>query len=369
MKVIFDHTIFVQRFGGVSRYVCELAAQLARIEGNEVGVVAPFSSNEYLRSLDPSVLKGPVWNKTFKGSHRLAQIGRAVLTPLYYALDSNADILHETYYSAQAFGQGRRRVLTVYDMNHEVYPGRLDGDIGGTKEKKAAVERADHVICISESTRRELIEFFGTPSEKTSVVHLASSLNIGESSPSRTAREGRPYILFVGGRYYYKNFLRLCRAFAASERLRNDFVLTTFGGGPFTSEERETLSRLGISESVIGLSGGDAELVEAYRGAHLFVYPSEREGFGLPPLEAMSVGCPVVCSDSTSLPEVVGDAALLFDPQSVDEMTSQMEKLAYSDSLRGDLIAKGLERSRMFSWRRCAEETMAVYSQVLGGTR
>ena len=120
---------------------------------------------------------------------------------------------------------------------------------------------------------------------------------------------------------------------------------------------------------MIQLSGGDAELVGAYRGAHLFVYPSEREGFGLPPLEAMSVGCPVACSNSTSMPEVVGDAALLFNPESVDEMTSQIEKLAYSESMRADLIAKGLERARTFSWQRCAEETMVVYSRALGGTR
>lgn len=368
MKIIFDHTIFVQRFGGVSRYICELASRLARIDGNQVGVVAPFYPNEYLRSLDSSVLKGPFWDRKFKGSHRIAQLGRALLRPLYYGLNSDADILHETYYSAEAFGKGRRRVLTVYDMNHEFYPGKLDGDIGSTREKKIAVERADHVICISESTRGELIEFFGTPYEKTSVVHLASTLDAELENKGVAHRASRPYILFVGGRYYYKNFIRLCRAFTSSERLKRDFALAVFGGGPFTPEEKTEISSLGISDSIVSLSGGDAELIAAYRNAHLFVYPSEREGFGLPPLEAMSLGCPVICSDSTSLPEVVGDAALCFNPQSEEEMTAQMERLAYDSGLRDELIERGLERSKMFSWKRCADETMAVYSKVLGGT-
>lgn len=367
MKVVFDHTTFIQKFGGVSRYICELADNLDEIEGTQVSVVAPFFPNAYLAGLDSSVLKGPNWDYKFRGSHRIAQIGRAILLPLYYALESDADIIHETYYSAKPFGKAKRRVVTVYDMLHEFYGDALDGDIGGSEDKRLAVERADHVICISESTRRELIEVFGTDPSKTSVVRLASSMGTSESPHPVSLDIGKPYILFVGRRYHYKNFSRLCEAFASTEKLRKDFLLCAFGGGPFTEDEGLDLQRLGISDSVRQFSGDDEALAAAYKGAHLLVCPSEREGFGLPPLEAMSLGCPVCCSDSTSLPEVVGDAGVYFDPKSSDDIAQKIERIAFDSDLRASLIDKGLERSKTFSWQRCAEETLAVYKRVLGG--
>lgn len=368
MKVVFDHTIFVQKFGGVSRYICELANHLNRIEGAQASVVAPFFPNAYLQTLNKSVLKGPYWDHKFRGGHRIAQLGRAALLPIYYRLESDADIVHETYYSVSAFGKAKRRVVTVYDMLHEAYGSLLDGDIGSSKEKRMSVERADHVICISEFTRRELMDRFGTDESKTSVVHLASSLTGFRTAEQTPLDLGRPYILFVGRRYNYKNFKRLCEAFAGSERLRKDFLLCVFGGGVLTADERIDLERLGLTDLVRHVSGGDDALVSAYKGAHLLVYPSEREGFGLPPLEAMSVGCPVCCSDSTSLPEVVGDGGLYFDPVSSEDMAHKIEMLAYDLELRASMISRGLLRSAEFSWSRCAQETLSVYKHVLGGT-
>ena len=368
MKIVFDHTAFVVRFGGVSRYLCELAAHLNSIEETEVKVIAPFFPNEYLKTLDRSIFKGPHWIGSFKGGHRLAQVGRALKKPFHYWMESDADILHETYYSLNRHGKARRRVVTVHDMNHERFPGLLDDDIGSTKEKRAAVDRADHIICVSESTRRDLIEHFGVEPDRISVTYLASSfenLNFESRREPGHLQSDKPFILFVGGRHSYKNFSNLCKAYASSWRLRKEFDLALFGGGPFSEKEKDEIERLGIGNSIIHLSGGDSELVAAYRTARLLVYPSLYEGFGIPLLEAMTLGCPVACSDTSSLPEVAGEAAEYFNPTGFEEIAMSIEKVAFDDSYRSELISKGTKRASLFSWRKCAEETRRVYADLL----
>lgn len=368
MKIVFDHTAFVSRFGGVSRYLCELATNLNAIEETQVRVIAPFFPNEYLKTLHRSIFNGPHWIGSFKGGHRIAQVGRALKIPFHYWMESDADILHESYYALHPNGKARRRVVTVHDMNHERFAGLLDDDIGSTKEKRAAVDRADHVICVSESTRRDLIEYFGVEPERISVTYLASSfgyLNLESDSKHSHLKSAKLFILFVGGRHSYKNFSNLCQAYASSLRLRDEFDLALFGGGPFSETENEEIDSLGIRKSIVLLSGGDAELVSAYRNARLLVYPSLYEGFGIPLLEAMTLGCPVACSNTSSLPEVAGDAAEYFNPNRIEEIATSIEKLAFDDSYRSELISKGTERAKLFSWSRCAEETRKVYASIL----
>ena len=126
------------------------------------------------------------------------------------------------------------------------------------------------------------------------------------------------------------------------------------------------MDRFGLSASQVQQIGGDdSVLADLYRTAHLFVYPSLYEGFGIPPLEAMSFDCPVVCSNSSSIPEVVGDAAVFFDPDSGESMGQALMKVASDVSLRQALVARGRERIKMFSWQRCAKQTIDVYRSVL----
>lgn len=369
MKVVFDHQIFfLQRYGGISRYFRELSVRLARAADTRVSVVAPFHINEYLRSGAGFGLGWPYFGYQFRHAARLRNRARRFLLPRLYAQHRDADIIHETYFSEAAFGTARARVTTVYDMIYEIYPQYFPDAVHVTRAKRRAVDRCDHVICISEATRRDLVRIFDVAPERTSVIHLGYDLvPSGGTAASglATGTESRPYVLFVGNRGEHKNFDRLAQAFAGSALLLEGFDLVAFGGRPFGGAESQLFRQLGIADRVRYVAGDDTLLASHYRGAAVFAYPSLYEGFGIPPLEAMSFDCPVACSSTSSIPEVVGDAAAFFDPESVDSIRATLERVAGSDGLRLELVARGRERLKAFSWQRCADETSEVYARLL----
>jgi glycosyltransferase involved in cell wall biosynthesis len=228
-----------------------------------------------------------------------------------------------------------------------------------------AVKRADHVICISEQTRADLVNLIDIDPAKTTVIHLGFSLQVSSSEAKRDLHP--PFILYVGNRSAYKNFSALLYAYSTRHRLSREFKIIAFGGGAFQNEERLLMQELGIAPGQVRqISGDDHVLADLYRRASLFVYPSKYEGFGIPPLEAMSFGCPVVCSNSGSLPEVVGDAAETFDPTSDEALGVAVERVLNDSMFRERLIRRGHERVRLFSWQRCAEQTADVYGRLLG---
>ena len=138
-----------------------------------------------------------------------------------------------------------------------------------------------------------------------------------------------------------------------------------FGGGSLTRDERALAASLGLhADHIVQLGGADELLAAAYRNAVALVYPSHYEGFGLPPLEAMSASCPVLSSNTSSLPEVVGDAGISFDPKQHDAIGEAMEQVAFSDELRRALIARGHEQRSKFTWRRCVEDTLNGYRKI-----
>lgn len=368
MNIVYDHQIFYdQQFGGISRYFYELATGLTRRKDFSISVVAPFHINEYLQHFDHSLENSSYFKRQFYGAARVRHWGRKLLLPMYYALHANADIVHETYYSMNPIGRGRYRVLTIYDMIHELFPDQFRDDLITSKAKVMAIARADHVICISESTRQDLVRMLGVNPNKTSVVHLGPSL-IGcrIKQPIANVSAIKPYLLYVGNRDRYKNFSSLCLAFAGSKVLRENFKIVAFGGVGFYDTEKTIFNKLGIADQVCHVIGGDDLLKAYYCSASLFVYPSLYEGFGIPPLEAMSYGCPVVCSNTSSIPEVVGDAGIYFDPYSVDSIRDAMERVMGSADLRAELFVKGRERLKKFSWEKCVYETANVYKSVAG---
>jgi glycosyltransferase involved in cell wall biosynthesis len=363
MRVVLDHQIFSsQAFGGVSRYFSEIYSRLHGRPGLELEIVAPVHCNAYLPRVDPSFrLKVPVFPKVYRVIQPIDQL---LSKPIIRR--KRPDLLHETYYQyASVAPAGCPTVLTVYDVIHERYHANFRVKDETTLRKRAALRRAAHVMAISESARQDFIEFFNVPPEKISTVHLGCSLpDRSEIVVDATEPAERPYILYVGARRGYKNFDRLLEAYAASAYLKDNFDLLVFGGGPFNAQEQEAVARCGGKGRVAQRSGDDAALFGCYARAAVFVYPSSYEGFGLPPLEAMAMGCPVACTNRSSVPEVVGDAAALFDPASVDQIRVVVEELLQSAERRERLVALGYERVNLFSWDRCAEQTLRVYSQV-----
>lgn len=365
MRIAYDHQIFGwQKYGGVSRYFFELANNIAQIPSEQVAIVSPLYVNSYLSSASAQLR---VMGRGLPAIRRTGRIYRAVNQLLAPSMMRafHPDVVHETYYAtASQAPRGSKVVLTVFDMIHERFPESFSKWDPLTREKEVAVRRADHIVCISEHTRKDLVELLGVDPARTSVVHLGFSLT--RTRTGEAGETGRPYLLHVGGRSGYKNFETLLRAYASRSVLTREFDLVAFGGGDFTPRERALIKELGLSDlQVRQIGGDDAILAGLYQGAALLVYPSRYEGFGIPPLEAMSFDCPVACANTSSIPEVVGDAAAFFDPASSDAMARAVESVLNDAPLRETLIARGRERIKMFSWRRCAEETLNVYRKLL----
>lgn len=368
MRVAYDHQIFgLQKYGGISRYFFELSENIAKIAGIEVGVLCPLYINAYLASACDCV---KVSGRQVPAVRHTARIYRAINQMLAPRMMKRfqPDLVHETHYSAKRYAPANSRVVTtVHDMIHERFPESFVSWDPTFRDKAVAVARADHVVCVSEQTRRDLIELYGVASSRISVVYHGFSLVAGD--PVFDQMRGitsRPYLLYVGSRRGYKNFEGLLRAYAANPALQREYDLVAFGGGALEPQERALMQHLGIrAERIRQVGGSDAVLAGLYRRAALFVYPSCYEGFGFPPLEAMSFDCPVACSDASAIPEIVGDAAELFDPNSPDAIGAAIERVLSGDGLREALVMRGRERLKMFSWERCARETLDVYRRLL----
>ena len=369
MRIAFDYQAFCrQSAGGISRYFCRLADQLHACQ-EAVGVFAPLYRNQYLAQVSGALVHG-----TYLRSYppRTAEAVVAINRWLSRRQVANwhPDLVHETYFSPKSVAPpGCPVVLTVFDMIPELAPVARDCASGKLRStaKVAAVARADRVICISEHTRQDLIRLFGTPPDKVSVAHLGcDSLPGADDETEARTRSESPFLLYVGLRDGYKNFETMLRGIASSSRLTADFDVVAFGGGTFSAHELALIRELGFREGQVRQqAGNDQALVRLYRAAAAFIYPSTYEGFGLPPLEAMMQGCPVVCSDRSSIPEVVADAGEYFNPDHPESIACMIEAVVYSSARTAALIAAGRRRAALFTWERCAQRHLDVYRSLV----
>jgi glycosyltransferase involved in cell wall biosynthesis len=380
MRVAFDHQAFcLQKLGGISRYYCRLAEALQNHANDSVAIFAPLYRNLYLRTATKEIVHGyPVSDYPAKTAGFMVSANDWVAK--YSIKRWRPDIVHETYFSASGTAPTAcPSVLTVFDMISEMAVGC--GTVGAkrpsfdanfkTSKKYAAIMRADHVICISQHTRLDLINIFQVPAAKLSVVYLGcevvNSKDVFENY--RMATQRRPYLLYVGERQGYKNFENLLRAISSAPRLIKEFDLVAFGGGKFSEHEVSLIRTLGFSRGQVRQQPGDDHALNlAYLGASALVYPSAYEGFGLPPLEAMARNCPVISSNTSSMPEVIGNAGEYFDPQALDSISGAIEAVVFSKDRAQQLIKLGRERVRLFTWQRCAQETRAIYQAVLNAS-
>lgn len=369
-NITYDYQVFaLQAYGGVSRYFYELCSRLAQQTDGDMqsNILAPLHINNYIKNLPSNQLQTLAKVKAFRGSWLALQPFNQTASTLKNRFKA-PHLLHETYYAKQTTApKNCPIVLTVYDMVHELFVQTLKAGDSTTKRKRIAVDRADHIICISESTKQDLIRLFGTDEKKISVIHLGFNLNSAAmaSEIKQIEIHQKPFILHVGSRSGYKNFTTLLEAYAASAQLQAGFDLVSFGSTPFTGDELSMMQKLGIQDKVYFVSGDDQQLAQYYKAAAVFVYPSLYEGFGIPPLEAMHFGCPVACSNTSSMPEVVGNAAKLFDPASAESIRVAMEVLSTLTDQREKQIKLGHERLKMFSWDKCTVETADIYKKLL----
>jgi glycosyltransferase involved in cell wall biosynthesis len=362
LRVAFDHRIFAfQKYGGISRYIVRVAENLPEF-GVQPKIVSPLHVNEYLRDMP----RGFVWGRhiaaTDKNIRRAFVTSEVLHRPL--ALAFGADIVHETYHHPRHVAPKRAKiVITIYDMIHEFYPVGEASD-GVTRNIAAAVKRADKIICISESTRRDLLKFHPEAADRTEVIWFGFDQN---SLPASAASpHPRPYLLYVGMRWRgYKNFHGLVSAMGSSQALREGFDLVCAGGGAFSAEELQLIESAGLAGKVFQQDVDDEVLHALYRHAQVFVYPSLYEGFGIPPLEAMAADCPVVAMDISSVPEVCGPAAEYCYPDQPESLRTAIERVAFSPERAEALRAAGRERLKLFSWRECARQHAELYESLM----
>ncbi|HXB67071.1 MAG TPA: glycosyltransferase family 1 protein [Candidatus Acidoferrales bacterium] len=344
----------MEPYGGISRYFVELASAL-RSQGVDSRIVAGVHINKYIHNEGTIGLRLP----NVRGLRRLARPCNDVLGACYSRW-VHPDILHKTYYGDHRWQPKSSVVITIHDMIWE----RLEGVAHPLSRAKASwIERADAVVAISEFTRTELLEIYRVPESKVKVIHLAS-----RNFPDRSAIVAPPkdsYLLYVGVRIWYKNFDRFVKAYSASRILKQDFRVVCFGK-EFSDQERRLFVELGVQERIVQVQGDDSTLAAYYRNARALVCPSLVEGFGLPVLEAMKCGCPVICSGMASLPEVAGDAAVYFDAGDEESIRVILESALFDDERLKTMVEVGKARALGFSWEKCASETLGVYQAICG---
>ncbi len=347
---------------GIGRYARELIEALGRVDHtNHYQILLPHADHPFTArpNMQYRVVRFPFFRRRF-----WEQIAPLLAGP--------HDLLHFPYDSCAAWKRGKF-VSTIHDVKPLLFPElRARLNLNSRIEQWLVGDRwatIDHVITISEHSRRDLLSHVPLAPDQVTVTPLG--LDNGQFRPADHRAGGRPYVFCVAGFDPTKNVGCLVEAFAKiPETLRDRFDLLLAGDVCRRSEIRAAIERLGIGAQT-RLAGmvSEAELVDYYQQAAVFVFPSLYEGFGLPVLEAMGCGCPVICSNSSSLPEVAGDAALLIDPRESGQLTEALARVLASPELQATLRARGLARAKEFGWDRTAMQTVAVYERAVGQQR
>lgn len=366
MRILYDHQVFsLQNHGGASVYYYELAARLGPMPGIHVDVCLGLGRSVYpFAALQADGTRIVAWDSDMRpGLPRYAV--NEFLTGAWCATAGKWDIYHSTLYRRMPTVRARRLVATNHDCIQERFPELFRDNGRVVRAKRKMYAQADIIICVSESSRRDVLRYYDLAPGKTRVLH--QGMPKLERQPTKATefneRLRRPYLLYVGARYAYKNFSALLDAYASGGFSR-DYDLVVVGGGDLRPPEQRQLHALGIDRNVLLWTYvSDAILAEAYSGATLFVSPSLYEGFGLPPLEALSLGCPVLASNSASVPEICGDCACYFDPEIPGDLERGIRD-TLNDPDREQRRNRGLQQANRYNWQKNAEGTLAIYQSL-----
>jgi len=336
-----------------------------------LGALSKMDTGDCSLSLlgDPALLPSGAWTR------------EALTAPIYSLCEQwrvplafrrqNAALLHSPHYN-MPWLLASRTIVTVHDMIHlkfpEFWPSRFARAYAHFFFHRV-IPNARAVLTVSENTKRDLMEVLSIPENRITVTYPAVDHVRFSANPPTDEREfdrlglPRDYLLYVGNLKEFKNVPRLVEAYRQVRARRPDCPELVLAGRNFIPGfDREIRRTPGIRW--IGDLRRDT-LPALYRHALFFIFPSLYEGFGLPPLEAMASGTPVLCSNRASLPEVVGQAALMIDPDTTEELAAAMERLIQDSALRKELSIKGTARAALFSWDRMARQTLEVYKRCL----
>jgi glycosyltransferase involved in cell wall biosynthesis len=355
MKILYDHQIFeAQKFGGISRYFYELIKR-----NNDCLFSIKFSENEYLLSenkykniLLPNPRKKSFFRKQSNMDLSKEMIGRG-----------EYDLFHPTYfdpYFLESIGS-KPFVLTVHDMINELFPEHYPLDEDMVFYKKELIKKAKRIIAVSNTTKRDLLRFYPFAKDKVDVVYHGCSFEFNQPNKIQLPDN---YLLYVGKRDVYKNFYFFVESIQSVLTENKDLYLLCTGPG-FDKEELIYFEKLGLKNKILHFYANDSNLSSFYMNARMFIYPSLYEGFGIPILEAYKSKCPVILSKTDAFIEVGADSSLFFDPKDPESLRDAVNLLLSKEAIRKDLIEKGSEVEKKFSWDISFDKTCEVYRKAV----
>lgn len=369
MRILYDHQAFsLQNVGGISVYYYELASRLSRSPRVSVEVHLGLHNSIYpFEQLKEDGHTRIVARKSRMSPGIRRYAANEAFTSLTAIVGGRYDIYHSTLYRRMPAVRARVAVATNHDCTQERFPQYFH-DPGRVIRAKASLYRhADMILCVSHISQRDVLKFYDVDETRTRVVNQGvSKLHRDPVAACEfVARLRRPYLLYVGARHPYKNFGGLIEAYSDGG-FATDYDLVVVGGGDFNTAETSEISLRGLANSVLHWGyATDAILAEAYSRASLLVSPSFYEGFGLPPLEALTLGCPVLASNSGSVPEICGDAAMYFDPNHPGDLARGLSDALNTPNDEAQR-QRGQERAARYSWQKNADETLATYQELIG---
>ena len=363
MKIGIDVSCLAKQRTGIGIYTYNLIENLLKIDNS--GEYCFFSASSFNLNVYSKSSK-----KVFSCFPKkyTTVFWEQLLLPLLIKREK-IDLLHSPNYVSPYLSRVST-VITVYDLSAFMFPDThpILRQLRHRLFLSYSLKKSSKVITISENSKKDIQKYFGTPKEKIEVVYPGVSSRFSRLDRRNIKVSGdipSSFFLYLGTLEPRKNLITLLRAFSKI-RYKIDQKLVVVGGrGWYYHDIFDLVKKLSIKEKVVFLGYlPDEVLVNIYNLADLFVYPSLYEGFGLPPLEAMACGCPVITSNTSSLPEAVGDAGIMIDPNDVEALAREMARVLADEKLRKEMSEKGLARAKLFSWEKCARETLQLYEEI-----
>lgn len=362
MRIFYDHQVFsLQDKGGISRYFFELIRHLGDVHSVQADIFAGANRSAYRFASAEGVRAWEYQSPLVMMPRKFRYIMNECAENLLAILQCHYDVYHPTLYRWAPMVRYEKMVVTHHDCAYERFPLLFRNADAIRKMRARQFARADTIICPSQSTRSDLHDFYDVPESKTIVIHHGIT-KLPAPPRESTYPKDRPFLLYVGSRAAYKNFPQFLKAYAAAG-LGREFNILVLGATAATAAERELVESLSISKQVKFMpSASDEDLARAYQMAHLLVYPSLYEGFGFPPLEAMSFGCPVLVAQTSSLPEICGEVAFYFEPADKASFMNSLKTACFDEQERIRRSQLGKIIASTFNWQQTTKKTLDVYS-------
>jgi alpha-1,3-rhamnosyl/mannosyltransferase len=370
LRLAIDGRYIQDYFPGIARYMYNLVLNLANIVEDEITL--------YRNPALPNT-RYAIESLRTSGKVKLRDVAASTFSPWeqlrlpLQLLSGSIQVFHSPYY-IKPYLQPCKSIVTIHDLISAVYPQYMPSPLARMLFEittRLAIMSSKAIITLSQSSKNDLTTRYGVPPEKVTITYLAADSRFQPRDRTSldhiSRRYGLPerFILYVGINKPHKNVARVIEAFG-SAREQSAVGLVIAGREDIRYPEARIIAERSPAKDRIVFLGdvADADLPSLYNLADVFVFPSLYEGFGLPVLEAMASGTPVVCSNRSSLPEVAGDAAVMVDPEKTDELAEAVAKLLHDDLLREQLHHKGLQQAKTFSWQATARQTLDLYKKV-----